>query len=340
MKPVKTRRLSTKLLSVIMAASLTLSDGIVALAQPAVSDNDVVVTVIADTSDGQDAGWTSVSDNDADTGNVTDGDVTDGDATDSATAETDITAGDVSGGSPTVALPDEMLFSGMDSEYVLSAEQMADKQELAEHVPEIPAYSKETTDGAYVPGQVVYMTDSAEEAQAVADGFNGVLESYYAGVAIIELPENRTVVQAVTAAASEYYNLPAVWPNYYKQLDVAYNDPALKENSANYQWFHEAVGDEYVWQAGYTGKGVKIGIIDTGVLNDHQDLSARVKKHLSMTGKTAASATTDPNGHGTHVSGIAAASYKNARGGAGIAPEADLYVYGKVYPLSRTNLKA
>lgn len=318
MKPVKTRRMSTKLLSVIMAASLTLSDGMVVLAQPSVSDNDVIVTVTADTSDGQDTDLTDVSDNDADTDDVTDGDA----------AAADITSGDVSEGNLIVTPEGEPLFSGVD-DYVLSAEQIERKQNLADHLSDIPGYDTGYDTNAYVSGQVVFLTDSVEEAQKVAEGFNGTLESCYSGVAVINLPEDRTVVQAVAAAASEHYNLPAVWPNYYQYISATYNDPLLAENASDYQWFHEAVGDEYVWQAGYTGKGIKIGIIDTGALSGHEELSARVKKNVTYVGQSSPKAvTTDGNGHGTHVSGIAAASYNNKKGGAGVAPEADLYVYG------------
>ncbi len=66
------------------------------------------------------------------------------------------------------------------------------------------------------------------------------------------------------------------------------------------------------------GKGVRIGIIDTGVI-DHSDL--RIVASRDFTG----TAPEDTKGHGTSVAGIVAA-LDNGQQITGIAPEADLYV--------------
>lgn len=220
------------------------------------------------------------------------------------------------------------LFPGLPKSYKLSAKQIEDKLTLAEHTDEIAGLedNKGNTD-AYVKGEVLYLTDSREDAQAVAGGFGGELESYGDGVAVIKLSEKRTVSQAVRAASSTSYNLPAVWPNYYYKLFDDYNDPALDEGSADYQWVHEYVGDFYAWDEGYKGAGVKIGIIDTGVYSSHEDLYDNVVQNLSMVSESATATTTDPGGHGTHVAGIAAAVGNNGIGGAGIAPDAKIYAY-------------
>ena len=73
-------------------------------------------------------------------------------------------------------------------------------------------------------------------------------------------------------------------------------------------------------QSGLTGKGINIGILDTGVRSDHPDL------HISG-GVTFVQGTTSYNddfGHGTHVAGIIAAQ-NNGIGYSGVAPEAQLY---------------
>lgn len=221
------------------------------------------------------------------------------------------------------------LFPGLPESYTLSTKQLEDKLTLAEHADEISDLEDDAGNtNAYVKGEVVYLTESREDALAVAEGFGGELESYGEGVAVIKLGEKRTVSQAIKAASSKAYNLPAVWPNYYYKLFEEYNDPALKENSPNYQWVHEYVGDKYAWDKGYTGAGVKIGIIDTGVYSIHEDLSDNVRQNLSMVSENGAVATTvDPNGHGTHVAGIAASVGGNGKGGAGIAPAAQIYAY-------------
>lgn len=83
------------------------------------------------------------------------------------------------------------------------------------------------------------------------------------------------------------------------------------------------IGAPGVWQAGYTGKGIKIGIADTGVDDKHPDLVNRIAQMRDFTGE----GTRDNNGHGTHVAGIIG-STGAASGGKyrGVAPECSFYV--------------
>jgi subtilisin family serine protease len=98
-----------------------------------------------------------------------------------------------------------------------------------------------------------------------------------------------------------------------------------------YQWGLQVVGASSAWQYG-TGSGVRIGIVDTGVDADQQDLSGKVVAGttiLSSPSAGCAGAAQDPNGaddngHGTHVAGIAAASGRY--GVTGMAPGASLVV--------------
>ncbi|MGW0821640.1 S8 family peptidase [Streptomyces sp. NPDC002845] len=78
-------------------------------------------------------------------------------------------------------------------------------------------------------------------------------------------------------------------------------------------------------EAGYTGKGAKVAVLDTGWDHDHPDLQGRVvAEHNFANGSDNAD---DDNGHGTHVAGIVAGS-GGASGGRyeGVAPDADLLV--------------
>src|SRR5919199_724759 len=55
-----------------------------------------------------------------------------------------------------------------------------------------------------------------------------------------------------------------------------------------------------VWQSGFTGKGVRVGIVDTGIDADHPDFANRIAVTRDLTGE----GDRDNHGHGTHVAGI------------------------------------
>jgi subtilisin family serine protease len=87
------------------------------------------------------------------------------------------------------------------------------------------------------------------------------------------------------------------------------------------------IGAPAMWRAGYTGKGVTVAVLDTGVDPSHPDLAGRVavsESHLDDEDET------DFVGHGTHVASIIAGSGAASDGRyRGVAPEARL-VAGKV----------
>ncbi|MDV2685983.1 S8 family peptidase [Alkalihalophilus lindianensis] len=77
--------------------------------------------------------------------------------------------------------------------------------------------------------------------------------------------------------------------------------------------------------AGFTGNGVKVAILDTGIDRNHPDLSANVKGgHSVFTDSANADPFFDGDGHGTHVAGTVAA-VNNDIGVIGVANEASLY---------------
>ncbi len=75
-------------------------------------------------------------------------------------------------------------------------------------------------------------------------------------------------------------------------------------------------GIDRIWDEGYTGEGIVIGVADTGVDDTHPDFTGRTIKKAHTIGDT----DVDGHGHGTHVMSCAGGNgdvYK------GIAPEAD-----------------
>ncbi len=70
--------------------------------------------------------------------------------------------------------------------------------------------------------------------------------------------------------------------------------------------------------------GITIAIIDSGILATHSEFIGRVLPGINTNDNPPSTNTSDPNGHGTHVAGIAAASGNNIQGVAGVTWGADL----------------
>ncbi len=82
------------------------------------------------------------------------------------------------------------------------------------------------------------------------------------------------------------------------------------------------VGAPLAHQQGFTGKGIKIAVVDTGIDATHPDLVGRV---VAAANFSSDSDTHDYMGHGTHVASIAAGSGAASDGKyGGIAPQAEL----------------
>ncbi|MGK5440210.1 S8 family serine peptidase [Micromonospora sp. URMC 105] len=82
-------------------------------------------------------------------------------------------------------------------------------------------------------------------------------------------------------------------------------------------------GAPQAWQAGWTGAGVKVGVIDTGVDQTHPDLAGQVAAAADFTAEADG---VDRVGHGTHVASTIAGSAAASQGRhKGVAPGASLY---------------
>lgn len=276
---------------------------------------------------------------------------------------TDIQDSDIEGDSETEDLDAEADFeqasdTGAEEEfpglvnYTLSAKQLEDKKDLADHLDEISS-GLEGTD--YVSRELVFSASTLAEAEKIAAAYGAKLKDFEEGIGVLILPEDISVSHALTVAAmSKDVVLPPAWPNYiyricgdidedididtdidtdadtvvsdetyindnaYAEAIKAYSDPFLNPTSSSYQYQHVMVGSTYAWNAGYKGQGIKIAILDTGV-NSHSDLNVAYSYNSSSD-----SSASDGNGHGTHVAGLAAAKI-NGNGGTGIAPEASIY---------------
>lgn len=224
-------------------------------------------------------------------------------------------------------------FAGMPDGFRLTSAQKAEKKLLADHT----SHLNEADEGIlYVKGEIMALADSKEEAEMIASAFNAEIESFESGLLVMALDTDTSVATAIKAASSANTLLPAVWPNYYRHVHMeegdtfllesyeeainAYSDPFLSPASNQYQWQHATVGSAYAWKYNYTGEGVKVAVLDSGV-SSHEDLSIAGDYNYASVNSNSAG---DGLGHGTHVAGIIGAQ-DNDKGGVGIAPAATLY---------------
>lgn len=123
------------------------------------------------------------------------------------------------------------------------------------------------------------------------------------------------------------------------ELEDLRDDPRVE--AADYNYIREATfipddrrfGDPGQWglrKAGFPnawndarGTGAKIAIIDSGISQDHPDIGKILAQRDFVSDDSVAN---DPDGHGTHVAGIAAALTDNGKGVAGGCPACRLLV--------------
>ncbi|WP_329306438.1 S8 family serine peptidase [Streptomyces sp. NBC_01260] len=131
----------------------------------------------------------------------------------------------------------------------------------------------------------------------------------------------RTVAPDANSAAARTTSAPTRLAGGVEKIWLdARVDAAMESSNAQ-------IGTPAAWEAGLTGKGVKVAVLDTGVDLTHPDLKDRVSETKSfIDGQEVA----DRNGHGTHVSSTVGGSGAASDGKEkGVAPGATLAV-GKV----------
>ena len=106
------------------------------------------------------------------------------------------------------------------------------------------------------------------------------------------------------------------------------NPPSIGSDEPlfKYQWGLDAIDAPEAWNAGYTGNGARVFILDSGIDADNPDLAPNLNKLLSVSfvpGENYYVKDGSFFSHGTHVAGIIAAA-DNSWGVIGVAPHAEI----------------
>ncbi|MFC4402959.1 S8 family peptidase [Gracilibacillus xinjiangensis] len=124
-------------------------------------------------------------------------------------------------------------------------------------------------------------------------------------------------IQAVSLSISSDY-LDALAE--IEEVNWVEKDELIKTNIQSLSWGNAVISNRFYEQNDITGKDIKIGVIDTGIKQNHPDLE--VTGGVSFIEGN--SSYDDNNGHGTHVAGIIG-GLDNDIGVRGVAPDASLY---------------
>jgi thermitase len=216
------------------------------------------------------------------------------------------------------------------------------------------------TDGQYVPGQIIvkFTPGAARSEIAEANRARPKEEMQAERTWILEVEPGEEVEIANNLAKNP--NIEFAEPNYiYSVIPCATGDCeapndlqfGAKWDLHNTGYVTNTAGQvvaetgvkgadiawleayEYLRNSGITPATAVLGVIDTGIRANHQDLAGKVlagrnfcPSFLCLVGTVNAANWADDNGHGTHVAGIAAAHGNNTHGTPGVAfvPEAKL----------------
>ena len=224
----------------------------------------------------------------------------------------------------------------------LSDKEVQLKNQLRESIPLIQSL-KEGEE--FVSGEVFVYAESEELANSYAEALQGTVINYMGNYALIAL--SGSAMEAIVLSADAESLLPAAWPNYIssiKHSDVSETQDADTSEEPvaadafgeakgsvsddlqglgyisgdlflRYEWHHDMLESEIVWDQGYRGDGTCIAILSTG----HDINNTDVYPDTYSIGL----GTNDGNGRGTAYASLIAGDHDGDEY-SGIALDADL----------------
>ncbi len=164
----------------------------------------------------------------------------------------------------------------------------------------------------HVPQQVIIGFPSRAEAQKVVAAINGTVLKEFKEInaVVLRLPEGASIVETIRRVQA-MSGVKYAEPNYIYHLFVIPNDPFF----ASKQWGPQKINAPAAWDVTTGNANSVVAVVDSGVSSTHPEFSGKILAGTNCTTEPGE----DNNGHGTHVTGIAAAIGNNGIGIAGIA---------------------
>ncbi|ODN30808.1 S8 family peptidase [Fervidobacterium thailandense] len=144
-------------------------------------------------------------------------------------------------------------------------------------------------------------------------------------------------IEGVTYVEPSYVRtIPSVLELPTPRVTDAGTDLKILENESKYLWGLQVTEIKKAWELGFTGDGVIVAVLDTGVDGTHPDLAPNVIKGYNAVNGSEIAPSTDSSiggAHGTHVAGTIAAVL-DGKGVVGVAPKAKIMpvvIFGSWY---------
>jgi subtilisin family serine protease len=186
-----------------------------------------------------------------------------------------------------------------------------------------------TGNGAPLAGADVYLFGTLWPVQGTTDA-NGQVTLTLMG----ESPETVRALYVKPKADywSFYLQQPAIIPggnNVVSMTPLSQTIPGFPAQQV-LGWGQRAMRLDQI-PANFKGRGVKVGVIDSGAATTHRDLQQQIKAGFDVVAKSNQSWSDDTVFHGSHCAGVIAGRADNNVGIRGFAPEADVIV-SKIFP--------
>lgn len=195
----------------------------------------------------------------------------------------------------------------------------------------------------YIEKQLIIVYKDKQEAEKLIEKIDSkiIAEIPQIKAILIETPKKiEDMLKNLKSIRHEFKGIKAIEPNYIRELEPIYREEnnllKTKQPQNDYeqfQWALRVLKAQDVWDQGYTGEGIVIGLLDTGVDGTHPDLQGQL-----VTGydpvydeEILPDEDSDTYGHGTHTAGIIAAK-KDDQGVTGLAYNAKIMPILIFYP--------